>query len=104
LPERKFETLKNAIVVNKDQLVAVYMRDVIDSIEIHNLYDGKFIKSLDIPVSTVSDISGDREAVDFFYMIKTFFIPQIIYRFIFNGELNNTQVFSLKNLRVYQSF
>jgi prolyl oligopeptidase PreP (S9A serine peptidase family) len=98
LPERKSEALKNAIVVNKDYLVTVYIRDVVDSIEIRNLYDGKFIKSLDIPVSTVSDISGDRDGVDFFYMIKSFFIPQIIYRFIFNGKLNyTTQVFSLKN-------
>jgi len=79
--------LENAMVVDEDKLIAVYSRNVINIIEIHNLTDGKYIESVDIPVGTVSGISGQRNGNDFFYKVQTFLTPETVYRIVFS---NNT--------------
>lgn len=87
LPEKRDSVLDNAIAVNREYLVAVYMRNVTNVIQIHNLKDGKYLFDVETPIGTVNSISGSRNSTEFFYKITSFLHPGIVYRYDFNASL-----------------
>ena len=95
LPEDDDSVLDNVVAVNKDYLAAIYMRDVVHIIQIHQLKDGKHLWDADTPVGTVSSISAKREDKSLFYKITSFLQPGIIYRYDFDTEPNTIKVNNL---------
>ena len=86
------KVLNNAVAVNNHSLAVIYMKNVVQSIEIHNLVNGKYLWNVDIPIGTVDSISAQRTETDLFYKITTFLEPGIIYHYDFST--NRTKVSS----------
>lgn len=83
LPEDKDSVLNGAVAINNDSLVAIYLRDVVHIIQIHNLVDGKYLWDADTPVGTISGMTGRREDSVLFYRITSYLLPGIIYKYDF---------------------
>lgn len=83
--------LSDALVVNKDFLVAVYMIDVVNVIQVFKI-TGEFLFDVDTPIGTISSISGKVKGTEFFYKFTTFLSPGIIYRYDFSVNPNKIKV------------
>ena len=90
IPEHETKVMKGVHLFNKNFLAIVYMRDVIDIIQIHELLDGKYIRTLDTPISTVNGV-GTTDT-ELFYKLTSFLLPGIIYQYDF--KTNETKVVS----------
>ena len=76
---------------NKDYLVVVYMKDVIDSVVIHNITDGKVVKELTMPmIGTVNGLGANGSKI--LIKMTSFVTPGIIYEFDFNNRDMKVQV------------
>lgn len=85
VPEDKNAVLEDATCVDNDKLALVYMRDVVNQIEVREL-DGKFIKKLDIPIGSVS-FTGRKDSSEIFIYMTSFLSPGSIYHYDFkNGD------------------
>ncbi|CAG2105308.1 unnamed protein product, partial [Medioppia subpectinata] len=93
VPEHAISVLNDAVAVANDYLAVVYMRDVVQIIEIHNLNDGRYLWDIDTPIGTVGGLSGDRDGKELFYKMTSFLNPGIIYRYDFNTNPNTISVF-----------
>ena len=78
VPEDEKAVLDSVICVDRDKLALVYMRDVIDQVELRSLENGQPIKKIDLPIGTVG-ISGKRELSEMFFSVTSFLSPTTIY-------------------------
>ena len=73
-----------------NQLVVVYMHHAHHIVKIFGL-DGTFIKQLDLPVGSLSGLSGQREDTEMFYGFTSFVYPSTAFRYDF--ETGKAEVF-----------
>ena len=90
--EDKISVLDDAIAVNNNYLAVIYMRDVVHIIQIHRLFDGKYLWDIDTPIGTVSSVSAERNDTELFYKITSYLHPGIVYRYDFNTNPNTIRV------------
>lgn len=93
LPENKQWVLTNSIIVNKNNLVIVYMIDVVNIIQIYELDTGKYLFDVDTPIGTISSLDGDKNGTEFFFKFSTLLSPGIIYRYDFSVKPNKVDIF-----------
>lgn len=86
LPENQTKVLKSVVAVNRDYLGVVYMKDVIDYIEIYGLKDGKHIKTLNTTIGTIETIDAKRQDSELFFKVVSFLSPGTVYRYDFKGN------------------
>eukprot|EP00096_Caligus_rogercresseyi_P010239 TRINITY_DN3663_c0_g1_i1.p1 TRINITY_DN3663_c0_g1~~TRINITY_DN3663_c0_g1_i1.p1 ORF type:complete len:707 (+),score=227.58 TRINITY_DN3663_c0_g1_i1:204-2324(+) len=79
VPEQKDAVLNWAICVNQDKLVLCYMKDVLNTIQIHELPTGKFLSQLPLPLGSVRAASGSKKHKEFFYKMSSMISPGEIY-------------------------
>lgn len=70
--------LEEALVVAGEKMMLLYTEDVKSRLYVHRL-DGRRLKSLDMPVGSVSDMSGRRKHSHFLFSLASFNTPRIIY-------------------------
>lgn len=80
IPQHEKNVLKYLECVDEDKLIAVYMQDVCDIIQIRELHTGKLIFSPEIPIGTISSVSGKRKHSEVFFYFYNYLNPGIIYR------------------------
>lgn len=93
MPENKKSVLTDTLVVNQKFLVAVYMVNVVDAIQVHDLSTGKHLFDVHTPIGHVSSIYGSTKDTEFFYKIATFFSPGTIYRYDFSSTPNRISIY-----------
>jgi prolyl oligopeptidase len=86
IPEHPKDVLDWCTATNKDFLVACYIRDVVNALEIRKLSDGSLVKTLDIPIGSITGFSGNRKQSEIFYYFTSFLTPGIIYHYNFKEE------------------
>ena len=91
LPENPTYVLSDTLIVNTDKLVAVYMIDVVNVIQVYKI-TGEFLFDVDTPIGTISSIYGKNTGDEFFYKFTTFLSPGIIYRYDFSVKPNKVKV------------
>jgi prolyl oligopeptidase len=84
VPEHDKDVLDSAQCVHGDNLVVIYIRDVINIIELHELKSGKFVRQIDIPIGTIVSFSGRRKQSEVFFYLTSFLTPGIMYHYDFN--------------------
>lgn len=70
--------LEEAHAIGGDKVALLYMEDVKSQLYIHRL-DGSRMKALELPVGSVSDISGERKYNHLLFSLTSFNTPRIIY-------------------------
>ena len=84
VPEHEKDVLDSAHCVDNDKLVIIYIRDVINVIEIRQLQTGNFVQKLDIPIGTLVSFSGRRKQSEIFFHLTSFLTPGILFHYDFN--------------------
>lgn len=92
VPEDEKAVLDAAICVDGDKLAVVYMRDVIDQVEIRSLENGQLLKKIDLPIGTVG-ISGKRVLSEVFFSVTSFLSPTTIFHYDFKSNEEKPKVF-----------
>jgi len=92
VPEDSEAVIDDAICVDNDKIAIVYMRNVINQVEIYNLENGQLFKKFDIPIGTVI-VSGRRENHEIFFYITSFLSPGQIYHYDFNDKKDEHTLF-----------
>ena len=83
IPQRD-DVLQSASLT-ADRLVARYMRDAHDQIELHQL-DGTFVREVELPsLGSVGGFGGRRDATETYYSFTSFLYPTVIYRYDFSS-------------------
>ena len=91
IAENKTKIIKSVMPFNKEYLVVVYMKDVIDSVVIHNITDGKVVRELTMPIiGTVNGLGANGSKI--LIKMTSFVTPGIIYAFDFNNLSLKPQV------------
>ncbi|CDJ31842.1 prolyl endopeptidase, putative [Eimeria mitis] len=70
--------LEEVVVIARDQMVLHYTEDVKSRLYVHRL-DGPRVKALEIPVGSVSEMSGKRKFDHFLFSITSFDTPKVTY-------------------------
>ncbi|XP_054168827.1 prolyl endopeptidase-like [Oppia nitens] len=76
-------------VANNDVLIACYIKDVVNVIELRRLSDGQLLTdkpSLDLPMGAITGFSGKRKQSEIFYYLTSFLIPGVIYHYDFKSK------------------
>lgn len=92
IPEDQQAVLDVAKCVDGDKLAVVYMRDVIDQVEIRSLASGELLKKIELPIGTVG-VWGKREQSELFFSITSFLSPGTIFHFDFKGNEEQPKTF-----------
>ncbi|RWS08317.1 prolyl endopeptidase-like protein [Dinothrombium tinctorium] len=79
IPEHEKDVLDDCFCVYGNILVVLYLRDVVNVIELRKLEDGSLIKPLDIPIGTIQSLSGKRKQSEIFFYVTSFLSPGVIY-------------------------
>ncbi|OEH76855.1 putative prolyl endopeptidase [Cyclospora cayetanensis] len=103
--------LDEVYAVSQDLLMLIYTEDVKSRVYVHRM-DGSRVQSLDIPVGSVYDVSGERKYNHFLFSLASFDTPRIVYELeIENGSfglsvLKTTEIagLPLDQLEVTQEF
>ncbi|KAJ3394873.1 hypothetical protein HDU84_005808 [Entophlyctis sp. JEL0112] len=74
-------------VVDKNNLVLVYLKDVKHVVKVHDLITGEFLKDISLPSgSIIKGMSGNRKDTEMFYSFGSFVSPGIIRRYDFTNN------------------
>lgn len=87
IPQSEKNVLSYVAPINHDKMLVVYMRDVVDVVQLHEIATGKFIKEFTLPtLGTINALSGRREHTEFFYQFTSFLHPGTIYHYKFSED------------------
>ena len=86
IEEHPKDVLDWCAATNKDLLIACYIRDVVNVLEIRSLSDGSLVRALDIPIGSITGFSGKRKQNEIFFYFTSFLTPGIIYYYNFVNE------------------
>lgn len=86
IPEHPKDVLDWCSVANNDVLIACYIKDVTNIIELRKLSDGSLIRKLDIPIGSITGFSGKRKQKEIFYYFTSFLSPGTVYHYDFVSE------------------
>ncbi|CDI82911.1 prolyl endopeptidase, putative [Eimeria acervulina] len=110
VPEAK-AVLQEVLVIAQDKMVLHYNEDVKSKLYVYQL-SGAFIHALELPVGSVSEMSGERKYDHFLFSITSFDTPKVIYDVDVSGGTYDVSVLRrtnidglpLENLEVTQEF
>lgn len=101
VPEHEQDVLNYASVFNRDHLVLVHLRDVVEVLNIFRLGDGKHIRELQLPtLGTVAAVSGRYLEAEMFFKFTSFLHPGDTYRVDFNEKDPEKQVTPFKQTKI----
>lgn len=101
IPEHEKDVLNYASLFNRDHLVLVFLRDVVEVLNVHRLTDGKLIRELQLPtLGTVASISGHYLHSEMFFKFTSYLHPGDTYRVDFNEKDPEKQVTPFKQTKI----
>ncbi|XP_065897775.1 prolyl endopeptidase-like [Dysidea avara] len=77
--ERDKDVLEEAIAVNNNQLILIYLRDVKNVMELHQLETGQLLDTFPIGTGTIAQLSGKRRQSEVFYLFQSFLTAGEVY-------------------------
>ncbi|KAG0345385.1 hypothetical protein BG004_003749 [Podila humilis] len=88
-------------VLNKNKLVVAYMHDVKDCLYIHDLATGKFLQQINVPIGTISGMTGHRGDNELFFAFSSFLSPGTLFRydFLIEDETKRLSIFRKANVK-----
>ncbi|KAG0360770.1 hypothetical protein BG005_009998 [Podila minutissima] len=78
------DVLSHVSVVNQNRLLLAYMHDVKDCLYLHDLTSGKFLQQVDVPIGTISGLTGRKVDDEFFFSFTSFLSAGTTFRYDFN--------------------
>jgi len=91
------DTLEYVVCVNSKYLVATFIHDVKNIMQLYSLENGELISTISLPtIGTVSSISGEKRYKELFYKFTSFTYPGTIFSYDFNT--NESTVFYETNV------
>lgn len=101
VPEAK-AVLQEVLVIAQDKMVLHYNEDVKSKLYVYQL-SGAFIHALELPVGSVSEMSGERKYDHFLFSITSFDTPKVIYDVDVSGGTYDVSVLRRTNVSTYTS-
>ena len=87
IKEHHKDVLQGVSVIATDKLVTSWLSDVIAKLDLHELRNGKKIKSIDLPgPGSITALSGDKKYDDFFFSFTSYTDPGTVYRYNTNPK------------------
>ena len=89
--------LQDALCVDNNKLVTIYLEDVKNTLFISELSTGKLIQQLPLDIGSIDSIAGRKEDSEMFFKFSSFLNPGILYRYDFSTS--STSVFRETQLK-----
>lgn len=80
VPEHPNNVLRSVTVAHNDIMICHYIHDVLSHLQLRNLTTGHLIQDIDIPISIIKSVTGDRkDNSDVFFSMTSFLMPTSVY-------------------------
>lgn len=93
IPQHEKDVLSFVSCVNQHYLLANYLHDVKDILQLYELSTGKFVQDLPLDVGTVAGVSCKKKYSELFYKFTSYTTPGIIYHLDLSDPKPQPKVF-----------
>jgi prolyl oligopeptidase len=86
IPQSENNVLQDCSCIAGDRLVAVYLKDCKNTINVFDLASGRLVSDLPVEIGSIDSLTGRKEDDEMFYKLSSFVNPGIIYRYNFRRQ------------------